>query len=378
MREDGQTRSEALDGLRGLAATSVIFFHAILHHEVLVQSVLPLPIQDLDSVNHVLIKAALSLFNGNSAVLLFFVLSGFVLRLSLERSREQGWGVVWPFVARRICRLYPAMIFCMACYYLLALLYWRLGWAGFPVPDLAKAAINATLWKIPWHGPSTTIQAEMFAVPFILAFFFVTRSSLGSIASVLFLAYSIFAIEMQKFVLHLPNMNSWLFAFVVGMVVADRRLASYFSGQNDSAIIALGVAFFMMRAFTPFEAISGVIAQVVLCGGLIAAVYYAAPGSTVIRFLELPVINLLGRVSYSLYLLNVLVLHVLWSFTDPLGLHASHTLLTGLVVGVLATVLSLPLAIFSERVFEQGGIRLGRALVARTTRRSAEPAEATS
>ena len=168
-------RSNALDGLRGIAATSVIFYHAILLHGVLVDTVLVAPIQSLGSPSDIAIKIALTLFNGHSAVLLFFVLSGFVLRMSLERATGPAHVVVTNFVLRRVLRLYPALMFCMACFLGIAAVCATVGWHGFPVLDIRLVLLNASLFDITVHGPSRTIQGEMLAVPFLLLAFYVAK-----------------------------------------------------------------------------------------------------------------------------------------------------------------------------------------------------------
>lgn len=128
------------------------------------------------------------------------------------------------------------MFFCMACFLALAILYQKMGWSGFPAPNLTDPLLNALLFKISWHGPSGTIQAEFLAVPFILAAFFVGRI-LGSFALLTCVVYSIFAFGDPEMVLWAPNMHSWLSAFMVGMLVADKRLKPFFSDATGRRLL---------------------------------------------------------------------------------------------------------------------------------------------
>jgi peptidoglycan/LPS O-acetylase OafA/YrhL len=94
----------------------VIFYHAILHLDFsLAGRVLYQPIQNAESWSDVVAKAALMLMNGESAVFLFFVLSGCVLRLSIERGdREVGpLRLGASFALARLLGLYPPVIVCM-------------------------------------------------------------------------------------------------------------------------------------------------------------------------------------------------------------------------------------------------------------------------
>jgi len=357
-----ETRNTALDGLRGLAALAVIFYHGILHREDLIPSVLLPSITSLTSATDIVTKLLLSLFNGHSAVLLFFVLSGFVLRQSLERRGGSFIGTAVDFILSRAWRLYPALVLCMAGYYALSSLYAFAGWPGFPAPDLEATLLNAALLKTVLHGPSTTLQGEMLAIPFILATFIAYRR-LGSIGLMACLAFSIFAFDNpQMLVVPLPNMNVWLPAFLFGMLVADPRLAEFFRHSSDSALNLLLALFLGLRMFAYFNASTTSLAQIFLSGALVACVFHADPRFVLVRLLNSPPLQFLGRISYSLYLLNVLVLLVIWSLVDRTDLYQQHHILTGLGVGLLATLLSLPISAWSAHIVEQGGIRLWKNL----------------
>jgi peptidoglycan/LPS O-acetylase OafA/YrhL len=90
-------RYKPLDSLRGLAALFVFFGHYlgiwgdIFSHKNLVET--PLGI----------------LFNGTASVMLFFVLSGFVLSLPFINGEKPL--KLTAFYVKRILRIYPAFIF---------------------------------------------------------------------------------------------------------------------------------------------------------------------------------------------------------------------------------------------------------------------------
>lgn len=120
------TRRESLDGLRGYAALAVAIFHGILHFDVSqVERVLYPPL-NLVEASDMPAKLLLILFNGESAVIAFFILSGFVLRGALDRMAAQRFIEVVPlFTWRRIARIYPAVVSCIALFFLISLI-------GFP------------------------------------------------------------------------------------------------------------------------------------------------------------------------------------------------------------------------------------------------------
>lgn len=94
------SRVPALDGLRGLAATIVVISHSY--------NALTIPIE----VRRELTSGPLALlFSSAGAVQIFFVLSGFVLAGAVERS-PGGVGTI-RFLVRRVARIHPPYLFAL-------------------------------------------------------------------------------------------------------------------------------------------------------------------------------------------------------------------------------------------------------------------------
>jgi len=72
--------------------------------------------------------------------------------------------------------------------------------------------------------------------------------------------------------------------------------------------------------------------------------------------------QLIGRVSFSLYLFNVPVLYLLWAYTDTLVWPKTHALEAGFLIGLFSLVLTLPIAWASEHWIERWSVALGRRL----------------
>jgi len=349
-------RNKALDGLRGLAAVSVVFYHAILHYKPTVQDVLHQPLHTLDNFRLFVTKVALSLLNGESAVLLFFVLSGFVLTKSLEKDHR-----FIPFVGRRLLRLYPAMFAVMALIYAMSHIS-AANQLGIISPDISAIVSNALLIEITVHGPSATIQAELLAIPFIYLTYRFARH-LGSVFCIVALALSVYAMGIPALVLWLPNMHVWLLAFMLGMVAADRNLATAFKNTPNVTISGIVVLFVVVRAFAPNTAGSTVIAQSILAAALVGSCYYS--DGNLVRWLARPSMQFLGRLSYSIYLFHVPALLVVWHFIPQThDWYSRYTVETGLLVGCFAMALVLPVAWLTEQYIERPAIELGRRLTA--------------
>lgn len=135
----GSPRLIALDGLRGVAAVIVVLFHylAMLH---------PTAVPRYSDTPHALADTPLALlWNGEFAVLVFFVLSGFVMAAAAERRADK----IVPNIVTRYFRLALPMVASVV----LALLWLTL----FPTAarDLAAQLSNPSVWL------SYTVQGDL-------------------------------------------------------------------------------------------------------------------------------------------------------------------------------------------------------------------------
>ncbi|HEY8024160.1 MAG TPA: acyltransferase [Burkholderiaceae bacterium] len=351
---------KALDGLRGYAAIAVTFFHAILHPEpALVNSILA-PSFDAVARADLLYKAALTIFDGTAAVMLFYVLSGAVLCRSLLNSPLSAVSLGL-FLARRALRLLPALTLCMVLMWGLSALYQFGGVGAYPVVSLPDAVNNALLLAIRVNSPSTSIQIEALATPFIVLFAIMYRR-FAVPGSLLLFCLSLIAVERPELVFYLPNMNVSVLVFIAGMLAALAEAKSLFSTATTVKLITLLASCVLFRHFVHINAITGLIAQVILFGSLVGFVMHSR-GTGFHRFLENRFSQFLGHVSYSYYLLNVPVLFIIWFSPglDKLG-NSAGIVGGGFEVGLLACAATLPLAWLSYRFCELPFIGLGKKL----------------
>src|SRR2546423_4582644 len=90
--------SSRLEALRGVAAVMVAVWHTF--------AIFP-----GNGLQAATIEWIRRLINGNAAVTLFFVLSGYVLGLSLRKVNGCSGKQILGFSARRVFRIYPAFLF---------------------------------------------------------------------------------------------------------------------------------------------------------------------------------------------------------------------------------------------------------------------------
>ena len=345
-----------LESFRGVAALVVATGHTV---GVLLPSAEAQPVMQLLG----------RIFNGHAAVLVFFVLSGYVLGLSLDRPSPSGFGAQYAtYVFRRLFRIYPAFLLSV----LLALAY--LGWhrveAGFPA---ASPWFNQWYRQFPapgaWRGilsfqdiqlnnVAWTLRSEMIGSLLLPFFHRIQRRSGWGINGVMLVGLLLLARHLNnQFVANLP-------LFYLGLTVPG-MLASRALQRLPSACLGvalLGCAILTTQITVPLD--HSWIGLVPMLGAFGLVVLVALERRSLFHwFLDLPAIRFYGRISYSLYLLHFLGLHALavtalqWL---PGAWIATHTLLLTLGLLLLSVTLVTPIAYLAWRWIELPGMELGR------------------
>lgn len=363
----GRGRNAAIDSLRGIAAVFVIFYHSILASSEAALSVLNSAVQDLQSPYLRMVKLLITLTSGHNAVLLFFVLSGFVLMLSMDKDHNRGeWSVV-SFIVRRFMRLYPALIAALAICFAVGMAAVKMGWQAsyfVSASDPVTTLQNMLLWKIGMHGATWTIQVEVLAIPFLLVGFWMARF-FGIAGLVACLIVAILETQSPFITAFSPPLSGSLLAFYAGMVAAKLLSGRPNTSDHGAAIVLMAVLYTFISLFAPLDSNVLLSAQVLACTGLIVCVF-SSRDCAAIRFLNSGSLVKLGRISYSLYLLNVPVLWVVFSAAQELTISQRWPVVSGLLVGVVTTMITIPIADGFERAIERPANALGKRLTTRS------------
>jgi peptidoglycan/LPS O-acetylase OafA/YrhL len=340
---DPAARNLQLDGLRGYAAVSVAVFHTILGmDETLIPRIVYGRISDFSDAYSWFAKIILKLFSGETAVLIFFVLSGTVLFQSLMRNTAPFPEVIKSFTVRRIFRIYPALVICLVLMMLLA------ASSGRPV-SLSDFAINASLFSFPMSGVTWTLNVEMVGVAFVLFAFWGWRA--GGIAGLLATALFVLLIFRIPSLPIAVTFNSFWIYFILGMLIPTQvgaRIGQRLPKWSWPVILVMAVAF------------KGAVQQGAIAL-LVTSLYYGRAGAFG-QLLLLPISQFLGRISYSFYLYNFVVLVYIFEAAKQFGWLKSYPIEAGLFASLLTVSLTLPLAYVSQRWVEMPGIRLGQVL----------------
>lgn len=367
-----------VESMRGLAALCVAFYHG--------QLILSLPGGDplysvgLTSHSHlqtVLAKCLLIPFNGPGGVALFFVISGFVLGLSLDRRHNGLVKESGLFLLRRALRIYPAFI---ASLLLISIVIdilspappyagasqWFNTWYRNPI-SINGALSNLFFLDTGMNNITWTLKVEMeMAVVFPFLYLLNRRVTQGINISVLAGLTALCAVT--------PDQSSlkWMFAFYAGLMLPSwgEWVASVARSSPVGTGPWIGAMFVVFGATRPLCLQTSLEWSIpileTLSASMILAYVLHIPFSNWFSVLETRIARKLGQISYSFYVLNFIVLYV-WGLlmleVVPIELLRAAPLLWNWLVGIVACLSSIPLAAASYRWVEKPFIELGRCLV---------------
>ena len=302
-------------------------------------------------------------FNGNGALIMFFVISGFVLTRSLQAGPKKIGPAARRYFTARLFRIYPAIISTVLFFWLL---YLTLGWAlaGPSAYDPMHVLRNALLWETSIDGVMWSLQVELVAV--VLIFLVARLQPLFRFTGIsVLLLLTVLSFWKPWFdLLGRGKYFGWIFAFAFGIALQVhpafwRRLL----GWSYPWLFFLSIiVFFGARPISPHWA------PLLECcaSSVIIAVLAYRPASIVSRLLDSAFLEFYGRISYSFYLLHPLSLIVLWDIPRQINwLRATGLPNAAIELGlfIISSAAITPLAWLSWRYVEITGIDLGRRLV---------------
>jgi peptidoglycan/LPS O-acetylase OafA/YrhL len=354
------TRHTQLDGLRGYAAIAVVVFHSILDRDPTQNQRIVRPtIQQAHGLYDVLTKLVFMVVSGETAVVLFFVLSGAVLFESLRQRHAGPAATAIGFSIRRFLRLYPTFFVALACCL-----------AAFAVAGAFSSQVghfwpNAALYDFSVLGASWTLQVEFLAIPFILVGFWSYRRF--GVAGIAF-AYAILATILCAPWLrtHFVYYQRFLSCFALGILIPTGLGAAVAKRSPAIAGPAVLVAMLISRHIMGLHWWS-MDAEQIFAALLVTLLYYGRAGCLG-RFFDRGVSQYLGRLSYSLYLFNIVFLILAAHWTQGLATFGRHPLEWGILLAVPVVAAAIGTAHFTEIFLERPFMALGRRLTSFSVR----------
>lgn len=352
-------RYTEIDALRGMAALVVLVYHLF----------------DADRIGRPFIGGfdgwaeliPTTIFNGTGATVLFFVISGFVLAEGTRPSIDPR--NVASFAVRRVFRIMPGV------------------WASIALALFFGAAVAPGKWPSTLllgdeatrlNGPLWSLQVEMIAsaiFPFILY-----ASVIGGVFAQAIILCALMYVEGTG--ASLPW--SWLFVFAFQLGIMVRPASEAFgrlSRPLRTAVVIIAVAAIMVSTNFDRLHIIPMRAHILLAGlGSFGLVSYVVSGpSLLVDFLSRPIPQFFGRVSYSLYLFNILIIREISVAIAPFATHITddwpfgRLLVQHLVNGIVCIPVCIAAAYLGWRFIEDPFHRVGRYLGRLITASKAAP-----
>ncbi|NOV00210.1 acyltransferase family protein [Paenibacillus planticolens] len=376
-----KTRLEELDSLRGFAAIFVVFLHMYL-------------MVPGDKFLKIIFEySPFRLFtSGGESVVLFFVLSGFVLSLPYFNNKQSSY---FSFVVKRICRIYLPYLFTVIVAIICRELFYSGQLKGYSewfntiwISSISMEVIEdhviligtflSNLDPVVWSLLHEMRISIIFPVLMILIVRLNWKQGLA--LSLLFSLIGMIIYQLSKPTntgTELVATINYIAMFVIGALLAKYRMtiANKFSLLTKKSKVILfvigliiylflhpsfGIKLFLYPEISPFY--RTVIDSWAVTGGGVILIIFALNSSLFSRLLRNYLINYLGKISYSLYLIHVVVLFS--------AVHRLHNILPLWCIFLLTLIISLIISVGMYHLIERPSIQLGKALTKRIFRRS--------
>lgn len=338
MPSEAQLTSGRLQSLRGLAALVVLIHHSL--------RTVPDGATTWFVSEHIL--------NAHAAVVVFFVLSGYVLALSLIR-RGLGVGSVVPYYVRRIFRIYPALIVgvTLGAIYVVTWAYWPRAnlspWA-YSILRQGQFSPGALLASMSGLGtdllpPLWTIKVELVASAILpVLVLILLRGVVGTL--------SLMAVLLGlSFVAH-ASVPLYMVHFAIGAALATVLKDIQLPAPGWIAILSAAFLLFFRASWpwgyhAPFPSLmegvaGGVLVMAITNGGA--------------KVLELKPLQKIGDWSYGIYLFHLPIAFGLARWISSGSLRPD---VQALVVTAVTLAVTVPFSWLVFRCIESPGISIG-------------------
>lgn len=364
-----------LESLRGIAALMVALCHCLLVLTVDgIDNIWFATFSELNGAQSAITRFLLLFFNGGAAVIVFFVLSGYVLGLSLDKHALNVRRTLG-FYTKRIFRLYPAHIVVLAgiVVAMLALFEYRnfdaasAWYAQWYREELNPARVlrNFTLYNVELNHIAWSLQVELAGSLFLPLFYVLGRRlklwlNLAVFGGLVWLSWwsnNLYLI--------------FLYCFYGGLILPQVQdsFKERFSGASGNALLMLGAALlFGGYTLAGPQSLFGRVLIETLGGMLVISwlINAANSGHRFNRFLSIDVINRLGKYSYSFYLLHFVILYAV-SYALLSAAPAEVLLALPLLFGIALMAVTVPLTFWLAGIVyhrvEVPMIRAGKQLI---------------
>ncbi|MGB6036416.1 MAG: acyltransferase [Cryomorphaceae bacterium] len=303
-------RIEELDGLRGIAAISVVFFHYFERYDQ-IYSHENLPTEYFSY--------------GRYGVELFFIISGFVIFWSLINIQKP-----LDFVVSRFSRLYPVFWVAMSLTFLIVSLFGLPGREATTATFFGNFLMFHSYFKIPnVDGVYWTLSVELtFYLWMLIIFSFRILKRIDVVALLALIVGALFQfkiIALSNLMIDLLLIR-WSALFIIGIC-----LFKIFQ-KEANPLTFINLALSLGLIYLTFGQTS-----LLICSSITLVIFLGTNGY--LPFLKNRVLLFLGAISYSLYLIHQNIGYVIINKGYQYDIHPLISIFFSIIIAVFLAVL---------------------------------------
>ncbi|ALF88511.1 MULTISPECIES: acyltransferase family protein [Ralstonia solanacearum species complex] len=313
-------------------------------------------------------RSIIAAFCGPASVVVFFVLSGFVLAKSL-RKETLGFATYISYCVKRVMRIFPALAFSIAVALTYLLVFypgyrefstasvWLNWWYKDPV-RLFDVVKNLAMMSASLNSNAWTLRIEMLAslaLPFVVAIMG-RRGIVRSLAAVaVCFAWAAYTGDNAS----APSeFSHYAYMFVLGVALEKHidQITKIPRLLSAMLVVASLAAMVVVNAFWPLVHFLYGDAVIALSSAILILVIVVDRNARFLSILDTRAVRYLGRISYSFYILHFVLLYGVANFAlryAPEETLVRYPLIACAVVGALSIAITLPIASISYRFVEQ-------------------------
>jgi peptidoglycan/LPS O-acetylase OafA/YrhL len=348
-------REPELDGLRAMAALMVALLHCLF--------AVGMPSELREGL---MTGFAGALANGTSAVILFFVLSGYVLAGSFARDASPRGA--FPFFAKRILRIYPAYVVAVAAAWLASFLYpWLEPGTGVGSSLRAVMAAHPDAAEMLRHlvvpGMAGLLLPQGWTIPIELALSFalpVLFLLALPLRGTLLLAAAGLGLVVTDAT---PVEYAFPFALGVAASVHTARAGRAATGSGRRLLLSTALVLFFLPT-TKLWSVSADLEMAVVSASALVLVLFVRRADVLRRVAGSRPAARLGEISYGFYLLHYTVIALVapLMFSGEEAKSADVAVMRWLALAAVVVPVAALLAAASWRWIEAPAIAAGRRL----------------
>ncbi|MGE6595914.1 acyltransferase family protein [Bacillus proteolyticus] len=375
-------RYKELDSLRGIAAIIVLLGHFLALFPILGKKVMYSTFGTYFSI----------LWQGHSAVIIFFVLSGFVLSLPFYKGTEFNY---LKYLIKRVCRIYiPYIMILFIAIGIKLGIHSKIGtipglvqWGSWNIEVSFNRVIDHILFLREFNSDAfimviwSLVHEMRISIVFPLIIFLLLRVNWKvSIGIAMFL--SVIGYLLMKNIpseFNMPVSTNYFITlhyssmFIIGALLAKNReylVSKIINSKVKYILLPLGLLFFSYPRI-PFMLLSKLIGEIdydlyliiidwYICFGAVLIILSALSSKLFSKLLLIKPVQFIGEISYSLYLVHPIVLLT--------TVHIFYGKISVPLILLISFLFTMVVSVLCYKFIEIPSIKIGRKLATKNSR----------